>query len=303
VDLTSSPSDAALVDLAGEVAGPEGGPVNPRGTHSRSVPPNHRVVHAPGGIIEFHPDEMVVRCGAGTRLDDLHAELAAVGHEVALPGGGSVGGALAWGRSDVMRRGRGPVRDAVLEIRWIDAWGRVIRSGGPTVKNVSGFDLCRVLVGSRGTLGVMGEVTLRTRPRPPRRSWFATVGTPDEIEPQLHRPLAVLWDGSETWVALEGHPRDVDEEARRVGLDERPGPPELPSSSRWSIAPSRWREVRGPGRFVVEIGVGVVHHERDPDPISDPLPAPLSSRMVALHHEVRLRLDPFRRFEPDVDMP
>lgn len=293
---------ADLVRLAAEVGGEDAGPISPRGSRSRAGEPRHREVRAGAGVIEFHPEEMVLRCGAGTRLDELHAEVARAGQELALPTTGTAAGALATGHSDILRRGRGPIRDTVLEIRWIDAWGRVVRSGGPTVKNVSGFDLCRLLVGSRGTLGVMGEVTLRTRPAPASREWFSTTRDPEMVDAELYRPTAVLWDGERSWVALEGHPRDVDDEARRVGLVAEAGPPELPDAERWSIPPARWREVTGPGRFVVEIGVGVVHHERCADPDGDPLPTPPTSRLVELNRRVREALDPRRRFEPEIEM-
>ena len=92
---------------------------------------------------------------------------------MALPPGGTVGGALAVGRCGIRRLGDGPVRDTLLQARYVSAAGEVVKAGGPTVKNVSGFDLCRLLVGSQGTLGFLGEVILRTRPRPAASQWFA----------------------------------------------------------------------------------------------------------------------------------
>ena len=75
--------------------------------------------------------------------------------------------------------------------------GEIVKAGGPTVKNVSGFDLCRLLVGSHGTLGFLGDVILRTRPRASVR---AVVRRPP-IHPtmglgRLYRPTSVLWDGA-----------------------------------------------------------------------------------------------------------
>src|SRR5207237_3236629 len=90
------------------------------------------------------------------------------GQCVALPPheGATVGGVLAVGRSGLRRLRFGPVRDTLLEARYVSAEGRLVKAGGPTVKNVSGFDLCRLLVGSLGTLGLLGAVVLRCRPRP-----------------------------------------------------------------------------------------------------------------------------------------
>ena len=116
-------------------------------------------------------------CGAGTPVAEVDAALAEHGQRVAIPPTGTVGGALAVGRSGIRRLGDGPIRDAVLQVRYVSAAGEIVKAGGPTVKNVSGFDLCRLLVGSRGTLGFLGDVILRTRPlarcvavvpRPPR---------------------------------------------------------------------------------------------------------------------------------------
>ena len=129
-----------------------------------------RAVGAPVGIDWIQPAEMTVSVGAGTPVDELDVALAEHGQRVALPPGGTVGGALAVGRSGIRRLGDGPSRDAVLQVRYVSAAGEIVKGGGPTVKNVSGFDLPRLLVGSRGTLGFLGDVILRTRPRPPLRA-------------------------------------------------------------------------------------------------------------------------------------
>ena len=64
-----------------------------------------------------------------------------------------MGGALAVGRSGIRRLGYGPVRDTLLQARYVSPTGEIVKAGGPTVKNVSGFDLCRLLVGSQGPWG------------------------------------------------------------------------------------------------------------------------------------------------------
>ena len=95
----------------------------------------------------------------------------------------------------------------------MSAEGRLVTAGGPTVKNVSGFDLCRLLVGSLGTLGLIGEVVLRTRPRPAAERWLAGEADPFALLRRLHRPASMLWDGTTTWVLLDGHPADVEAQA------------------------------------------------------------------------------------------
>jgi FAD/FMN-containing dehydrogenase len=136
------------------------------GTHWAAVGEGRRV-RAPAGVVAYEPAEMTVRVRAGTTVAELDAVLAEHGQMVPLdpadPTRATVGGVLAEGVSGIRRLRWGPVRDTVLEVRYVSAEGRVVKSGGPVVKNVSGFDLCRLMVGSRGTLGVLAEVVLRVQ--------------------------------------------------------------------------------------------------------------------------------------------
>jgi glycolate oxidase FAD binding subunit len=254
-----------------------------------------RTVAAPAGVDWVQPDEMVVCCGAGTPVDELVAALASHGQTVVLPAGGTVGGALALGQSDVRRLGHGPVRDALLQARYVNADGEVVKAGGPTVKNVSGFDLCRLLVGSRGTLGFLGEVLLRTRPLTSCSQWCRGDDTdPEDALRRLHRPVCVLWDGHTVWTLLEGHADDVSAQATAAGLAPCAGPPSLPSGSRRAIAPSDITTLTG--TFVAEVGVGVVHH-------AEPWVAPPRAlRVVDLARAVKHAFDPLGRLNPGVDV-
>lgn len=218
-------------------------------------------VRAPAGVLDFQPDEMIVRCGAGTPLDDLRTVLAEHGQTIEISGTGTVGGGLARGWSDVHRLGRGPIRDVLLETLFVDHRGRLVRAGGPTVKNVTGFDLVRVLVGALGTLGFFGDVTLRTRPRPLDSRWFAIDHVDRDrlghVQSSLFRPTSLLWNGSRLWVHLEGHPRDIDEAMAPYGAIPSTAPT-LPAH-RWSMSPTESVNLDLRPDDIVEVGVGMVH--------------------------------------------
>ena len=262
--------------------------------------PAVREVRAPAGVVAVHAADMTVRVRAGTPVADLTAALAEAGQTVALPPwpGATVGGVLAVGHSGIRHLGWGPVRDTLLEVRYVSAAGTVVRAGGPTVKNVSGFDLCRLLVGSLGTLGIIAEVVLRTRPLPAAERWVAGGADPFALVRRLHRPASVLWDGTTTWALLDGHPDDVDAEARASGLPDAEGPPPGLPPHRWSLPPADVRSLArasGSGRFVAQVGVGVVHADR-PQP-----PRPVAAEVRSLHRRIKDLFDPTGRLAPGRD--
>jgi glycolate oxidase FAD binding subunit len=250
-------------------------------------------VRAPAGIVSLQPAEMIVRVRAGTTVASLDAALAEHGQMVPLdpraPEQATVGGVLAAGESGIRRLRYGPVRDTLLEARYVSADGRLVKTGAPLVKNVTGFDLCRLLVGSLGTLGVLAEVVLRVQPRPASSRWLMGTGDPFAIRRRLFRPSSVLWDGSVTWVLLEGHPDDVAAEMATLGTGfmDVPGPPVLPPH-RHSLRPGELDSLAGSGPFVAEVGVGTVHR---------PEPAP-SRPAGELHEQVRRSFDPTGRLNP-----
>lgn len=254
--------------------------------------PASREVRAPSGISQFEPAEMTVTCGAGTTVADLQDALDTAGQRVALPdsAGATVGGVLAVGHSGTRRLGDGHIRDTLLQAVFVDAQGRVVRNGGPTVKNVSGFDLCKLLVGSLGTLGVLAEVTLRCVPVAVTSQWFTSDAPPLGIHAQLFRPVSILWDGTASWVLLEGNAADVAQQAEAAGLLPCDGPPATPRGGRESIRPSEIPSLEGD--FLAEIGVGVVHRH------GVVTPRPLEAGARALCQEVKRRFDPTGRLNP-----
>lgn len=293
-----------LAHFAKEVGGVEDGPVTCIGGRTQwdvggRVDPEAREVRAPAGIVEFEPAEMVVRVRAGTTIAELDHALAERGQQVALdpadPTTATVGGVLAVGRSGLRRLRYGPVRDTVLEIRTVMAAGQLVKAGGPVVKNVSGFDLGRLLVGSLGTLGFLAEVVLRCSPVPPVAQWLRS---PEGADPfaaraRLFRPSSLLWDGTSTWVLLEGHAADVaaERESLGAGWSEVEGPPPLPAGGRRSVRPSELRDLQG-SAFVAEVGVGTIH-------VGGPVPrVAVDPSTAELHRRVKAAFDPTGRMNP-----
>jgi FAD binding domain len=224
VSFAAQTASAACIGFAEEVGGIDAGPVAVvgGGTHSpgtgtagsasaRTV--SARSVLAPVGIVSVEPEELIVRCGAGTSWAELDEALAAAGLVCPLDpidSQSTVGGVLSMGGSGIRRSRYGHIRDLLLETRYVSAQGILVKAGAPVVKNVTGYDLCRLLVGSQGTLGFLSEVVLRCRPRPAQQVWLQCAGVdPFAVRTSLVSPGAVLWDGTYTYVLLEGTASEV----------------------------------------------------------------------------------------------
>lgn len=127
------------------------------------------------GIVEWSPNDQVVVVRAGAAIADLQAELHTKGQclpmppaeEVgALPAGvpGTVGGLVAMSLPHALQGPCGGVRDWVLGLTIVRADGAIAKCGSRVVKNVAGYDVQKLMIGARGTLGVIAEVVLRTYP-------------------------------------------------------------------------------------------------------------------------------------------
>ncbi|MCA3350954.1 MAG: glycolate oxidase subunit GlcE [Roseomonas sp.] len=129
------------------------------------------------GVTLYRPAELIISARAGTPLAEIEATVAEKGQQLiaespylngifATSAPPSIGGVVAANLSGPRRIAWGATRDHVLGLRFINGAGEAIRSGGRVLKNVTGLDLCKLLSGSYGTLGVITEVTLKVLPAP-----------------------------------------------------------------------------------------------------------------------------------------
>jgi glycolate oxidase FAD binding subunit len=120
------------------------------------------------GVVEHATGDLTVTVRAGTTFTELQTYLAQHGQKIALdpawPDEATIGGIIAANESGPKRLGYGSARDNVIGLRIVYPDGTIIRSGGKVVKNVAGYDMNKLFIGSMGTLGVLTEVTLKLRP-------------------------------------------------------------------------------------------------------------------------------------------
>ena len=135
-------------------------------------------------IIAHEPADLVVTVEAGVPVRRLQEALAAHSQTwIQAPDipGATVGGLLARAASGHRRLRYGAIRDSLLQVVIVTGDGRLVRAGGKTVKGVAGYDIPRLVVGARGTLGVIVEATLKLWPLPASRAWFTATGPIDEL--------------------------------------------------------------------------------------------------------------------------
>jgi glycolate oxidase FAD binding subunit len=231
-------------------------------------------------VVSYDPAEMIAVVEGGMRVGELERILADGGQEwpVDAPPDATVGGVIAAAASSPRRLSVGAVRDTVLEVELVTGDGRFLRGGARTVKNVSGYNVHRLAVGSLGTLGVIVQVALKLRPLAPARR---TVRAPGSIEVgrtllgAIPRAAGVLATPGSVELRLEGWPAEVDEQveaARRAvdALDVSEGGP-FPEERPWedrpvvaevAVPPSRLADVLeaagGPWGALVGVGLAWV---------------------------------------------
>ena len=196
-------------------------------------------------LIAYEPAEMIAVVEAGIRVGELDRILAGGGQEWPsdAPADATVGGVIASGASSPRRLRLGALRDTVLEAEIVTGDGRLVRSGARTVKNVTGYDLHKLVAGSLGTLGVIVQVALKVRPLPHARRTLRFEGDlalAGVLVDAVHGSTSVLATPGAVELRLEGWPEEVEEQtsnARGIAAasvtDDRPFPVERP----WEAMP------------------------------------------------------------------
>jgi glycolate oxidase FAD binding subunit len=145
------------------------------------------------GITLYEPSEMVMAARAGTPLTQVETALAERGQMLAFEpvdygpmmggeaGQATIGGVFAANVSGARRVAIGAARDHLLWIRGVNGRGEIFKSGGRVMKNVTGYDLCRGVAGSWGTLAVLSEVTFKVLPAPEETGTLVLFGLPDDL--------------------------------------------------------------------------------------------------------------------------
>jgi glycolate oxidase FAD binding subunit len=225
--------------------------------------------------IAYDPAEMLCVVEAGMRLGDLRTMLADGGQEwpVDEPDDATVGGVIAADVALPRQLRVGQLRDTVVEMEFVTGDGRRIRSGARTVKNVTGYDLHRLLTGSLGTLGVVTQVALKLRPLPKVTRTLVTreggLGLATRLLEAVPLPAAVVAQHDRVVVRLEGWPEEVAEQARAanevaVRAEDDPAArlapafPDAPILAQAAVVPSRLEPLLdGVERYRALLGVGL----------------------------------------------
>jgi glycolate dehydrogenase FAD-binding subunit len=119
-------------------------------------------------IVDYTPRDMTIVAEAGVRMADLAAVLATEGQQLPIDvpraAEATLGGVMATNWSGPRRLGYGTMRDYLIGVHAVDGRGVAFKGGGRVVKNVAGYDFCKLLTGSFGTLGVVTQLALKVKP-------------------------------------------------------------------------------------------------------------------------------------------
>ena len=171
-------------------------------------------ISALNAVTSYEPNELIITVQAGAPLADVQSLIDSKNQQFAfepvdtsallgVSGSGTIGGMIGAGLAGPRRIKAGGVRDHLLGAHAVSGFGDSFKTGGRVVKNVTGYDLCKLLAGSWGTLAVMTEVTLKVMPRPEsertlmlsglddltaNRAMTAALGSPFDVSGAAHLP-------------------------------------------------------------------------------------------------------------------
>jgi glycolate oxidase FAD binding subunit len=211
------------------------------------------------GVTSYEPNELILTVQAGASLHEVGQLIAGKNQEFAFEpmdtsallgtpaNRGTIGGMIAAGLAGPRRVRAGGVRDHLLGLAAVSGFGESFKAGGKVVKNVTGYDLCKLVAGSWGTLSVMTEVTLKVMPGAEAectlalrglddaaagRVMAAALGSPFDVSGAAHVPAA-SWRGASalgdlaageavTLIRLEGIAASVVHRARALASELKP---------------------------------------------------------------------------------
>jgi glycolate oxidase FAD binding subunit len=178
-------------------------------------------------VTAYEPNELIITVQAGAPLVDVQSLIDSKNQQFAfepvdlsallgVSGAGTIGGMIGAGLAGPRRIKAGGARDHLLGAHAVSGFGDSFKTGGRVVKNVTGYDLCKLLAGSWGTLAVMTEVTLKVMPKPEsertlvlrglddltaNRAMTAALGSPFDVSGAAHLPNSAFRPAAGVWPA------------------------------------------------------------------------------------------------------
>jgi glycolate oxidase subunit GlcD len=209
-------------------------------------------------IIEHEPADLVAIAQAGVTLSAFNAKLAENGQWLPLDppddGRATLGGVVATGIGGPQQLGYGRPRGSVIGMKVVLADGSMIKAGGRVVKNVAGYDLCKLFTGSYGSLGIITELNFKLRPRPAREATVIGRGTAQDVLEARLFPVAAEIVNDVLHVRFAGNEKGVAyqvEQARKLLKDAEVV---MDDGDLWKgiVAERRMQTLGGPAKQLME---------------------------------------------------